>query len=78
MASVMAAMLDELMGRDRNLAPDDQSRGIRWDDKVGLFDLYTLSMLSNSFQNKTQVTLLRGFIAFCLVFSVCLCIESVS
>jgi len=33
MASVMAAMLDELMGRDRNLAPDDQSRGIRWDDK---------------------------------------------
>lgn len=33
MASVMAAMLDELMGRDRNLAPDDQERGIRWDDK---------------------------------------------
>jgi len=33
MASVMAQMLDELMGRDRNLAPDDKSRGIRWDDK---------------------------------------------
>jgi len=29
----MAAMLDELMGRDRNLAPDDKQRGITWDDR---------------------------------------------
>jgi len=33
MANVMAAMLDELMGRDRNLAPGDKNRGIKWDDK---------------------------------------------
>ena len=43
MASVMAQMLDELMGRDRNLAPDDKSRGIRWDDKVGLYYLFLLT-----------------------------------
>jgi len=33
MSSVMAAMLDELMGRNRNVAPGEEQRGIRWDDK---------------------------------------------
>ena len=31
-ANVLASMLDELMGRDRNLAPSDRKNDTRWDD----------------------------------------------
>eukprot|EP00117_Sycon_ciliatum_P029395 scpid74554/ scgid2566/ Luc7-like protein 3; Cisplatin resistance-associated-overexpressed protein len=33
MASVMAAMLDELMGKDRDLLPDEKPKGPHWDDE---------------------------------------------
>ncbi|KAK6192197.1 hypothetical protein SNE40_003709 [Patella caerulea] len=33
MSSAAAALLDELMGRDRNLQPSDQRTETRWDDK---------------------------------------------
>ncbi|KAI0239730.1 Luc7-like protein 3 [Lamellibrachia satsuma] len=32
MASTAAALLDELMGRDRNLAPTEKRKEIKWDD----------------------------------------------
>lgn len=28
-----AQLLDELMGRDRNLAPDEKRANVRWDDE---------------------------------------------
>ena len=31
-ASAAAALLDELMGRNRNLAPSDERTEVRWDD----------------------------------------------
>ena len=31
MSSVMAAMLDELMGKDRDLLPDEKPKGPHWD-----------------------------------------------
>lgn len=31
-AAAAAALLDELMGRSRNLAPTEQSSEVRWDD----------------------------------------------
>lgn len=32
MASVAAALLDELMGRNRNANPNDNAGNINWDD----------------------------------------------
>jgi len=29
-----AQLLDELMGRDRNLAPDEKRCNVRWDDET--------------------------------------------
>jgi hypothetical protein len=39
-ANVLASMLDELMGRDRNLAPSDRKNDTRWDDsEVKIYDV---------------------------------------
>ena len=39
-ANVLASMLDELMGRDRNLAPSDRKNDTRWDDaEVKIYDI---------------------------------------
>ena len=38
MASTAAALLDELMGRDRNLAPTEKRKEIKWDDPTVIFN----------------------------------------
>lgn len=45
-ASQAAALLDELMGRDRNLAPTEKRAELRWDDpeaRTFLFSMYIFS-----------------------------------
>lgn len=42
MASVMAAMLDELMGKDRDLLPDEKPKEITWDNpKVRTYEKWS-------------------------------------
>ena len=40
-ASQAAALLDELMGRDRNLAPTEKRAELRWDDPEVRHKLHT-------------------------------------
>ena len=40
MASFAAALLDELMGRHRNVAPSEQPSAPKWDDPEVILDLY--------------------------------------
>ena len=46
MASTAAALLDELMGRDRNLAPTEKRKEIKWDDPSVIYNV--LIMRRNS------------------------------
>jgi hypothetical protein len=41
-----AALLDELMGRNRNIAPDDKGKELNWEDPevISLFVIFNISV----------------------------------
>lgn len=55
----LASMLDELMGRNRNLAPSDQRNDPRWDDQEVVMQMIQLSDVGYQPVHFDFVTMLR-------------------
>ena len=56
-SAAMAAMLDELMGRNRNIAPNDKKRQMHWSDDPELCRLYIVDFCPHELFTNTKADL---------------------